>query len=737
MNDGEYTIKQIAAAVALNPRSVTLRLKSTAYSLVAGTTRPVRVYRIDDLPDDYRVKIAVCSSRSLSEKTVKEALESSAARKKQSGTESALSLSNLSAEQLEIANARDAFLTASCEYSKLAGFKFRKGATRTKKGEEAFLSACNSGEIEFDRKVIEGERSTVSWSTLNSWWKKREAGVAALAPRQKGVKIKGKTCLTKEQQGKLVALIYESPHAGPVNLRKGLQGELGTRSVPDYRVIQRFRDNWIKKNKEVFTKLCNPAEWKNKYMFALGDACGDVERLYQLVEGDSTPTDVMLNVDGKLVRYAIIGLIDLYSRRAQIVISPTSSAEGVVISLRKWIMNNGVMESLRIDNGKDWISHRVSAVLSSLEIDTKLCGKFKSEEKGTIERFFKTFLHGVAELSPHFIGHNIGQRQAIEERKTFAQRVMKTGGNPVEIAATPQEFQMFCDEWCDYVYGEDVHSTIDEKPNTMVRNWKYPITKITNVRALDMLLLPPAYKKGRRKIRKSGVQVDSGPYYPWYGAKEFAAHAGKWVYVLVDPTDMGRIICYLEKDDGSREYLCEAVNLAYEGIDRAAFASEVKKKHEKIVNGKLREIRADAKKEAVQDASKKYLELRKAEVVGSNVVSMPKRGVEHDTPQLAEARQAILSQDSAKLSRENPYEESAVEVVEQPKKSKVMRLVSDEDHYRNIRRSVEGCKRLLTMQEVGFLQDFYKTLSGKAAKKIDGNLIEDIGDVEKKAEKQA
>lgn len=732
MNDTEkYTHKKLVQLLGLNPRTVSRHLQNVPYTLAEGTTRPVREYILADLPADYREKLATRSVAALP----KEAIKKAVAHKEKAKTESALKLSRLTQEQLEIANARDAFLQASAEYSRLAGFKFRRGAKRTKKGEVAYISACNAGEIEFDRRIV--ERGTVSWDTLNSWYKKRETGgVAALAPKKKGLARKGTTCLTKEQQDKLIALIYEFPHAGPVNLLKGLQGELGTRNIPDYRVVQRFRDNWIKNNHEVFVKRCNPAEWKNKYMFSLGDACGDVERLYQLVEGDSTPTDVMLNVDGKLVRYAIIGLIDLYSRRAQIVISPTSSADGVVISLRKWLMNNGVMEALRIDNGKDWISHRVSAVLSSLEIDTRLCGKFKSEEKGTIERFFRTFLHGVAELSPHFIGHNVSQRQAIEERKTFAQRVMKEGGNPVELAATPQEFQNFCDEWCEYVYGEDVHSTIDEKPNVMVRKWKYPVTKITNIRALDMLLLPPAHNKGRRKIRKSGVQVDSGPYYPWYGAKEFAEHAGKWVYVLVDPTDMGRIICYLEKEGGTREYLCEAVNLAYSGIDRAAFASEVKKKHAKIVNERLKGIRAAAKKEAVEEANKKYLELRKAEVEGRNVVPMPKRAIEHEAPALAEAKKAVALQDQQKKAAENPYEEPVCEPVKEPvepqAKKKVIKLITDDDYYKNIRRAVEGGKRRLTNKEAEFLRRYYPTIRGSAARLTDGNLLEEVGCEEEK-----
>jgi len=737
MQKTKLTIDQISSFTGLKSNSIRKRVLGLVYSTIKGKRKPLRVYEIADLPSEWKKKIATKMAPTLPAEPAQQALEEAVNTDKSVKSEKLLALSSLTEAGFAIATAKDTFMTASQEYSKISGYKFQRGALRTKKGEVAFLAAYNSGQLNFDKSMLDIIGKSIHWTTLNTWFKKRDAeGVAGLAPKQRGGRNREETTLTDKQQRIIIALIYKSPHVGPVNLRKGLQGELGKINVPSVRVIGRFQERWTERNQEVFDLHLNPANWKNKYMFGLGDACGDIDRLYQLVEGDSTPTDIMLNVDGKLVRYALVGLIDLYSRKAQLVLSPTSSGESVVISLRKWILNNGIPEALRIDNGKDWISHRVQSVLRSLEIDTKLCEKFKSEEKGTVERFFRTFSHGIMELAPHFVGHNVSERQAIEERKSFAQRIMKKGGEPVELAATPQEFQEFCDTWCDYVYGEDIHSTIGMTPNEKVRSWRHPITKITNIRALDMLLLQPAYKQGRRKIGKSGVQVESGPYYPMYGAKEFAAHAGKWVYVLIDPTDMGRVVCYLEKDGGKREYFCEAVNLAFKGIDRAAFASEVKRKQDKIVKGQLRQLKKDAKKEGVEHAHLKYMALRKDQKKG--ILEFPPEDVEHTTPQLEEAAQAIIQQDQRAAAQEDPYAEVEQEAVPvSKKKQNVINLITDDDYYRNIRRRVEGGKGLLTLQEVEFLRKFYTTLSGKAAKRIDKNLIEEIGCEAQKKEKRA
>ena len=58
-------------------------------------------------------------------------------------------------------------------------------------------------------------------------------------------------------------------------------------------------------------------------MVAFGDASEDVERLNQRWEMDATPADWMLqDEDGALRRYSVSVIIDVYSSRSLMVVSP-------------------------------------------------------------------------------------------------------------------------------------------------------------------------------------------------------------------------------------------------------------------------------------------------------------------------------------------------------------------------------------------------------------------------------
>ena len=87
----------------------------------------------------------------------------------------------------------------------------------------------------------------------------------------------------------------------------------------------------------------NPDEWRSKYQAAIGNASQHITRLNQVWEIDSTPTDIMLS-DGK--RHNIVGIIDVYSRRAIMHISRTSTSEAVAACLRQALLTWGVPEVL-------------------------------------------------------------------------------------------------------------------------------------------------------------------------------------------------------------------------------------------------------------------------------------------------------------------------------------------------------------------------------------------------------
>lgn len=697
----ECTAKELSAVMGCSVQAVSKRVKDVDFVMVSGKTRPVKAYRVCSLPDDFRKKIAATMAVSVGENKAEALCQSSS---------KISDLLSIDESALKVAHARASFIKTAGDYCRTAGYSFRRGCSRTKKGEIDFLNLYSEGRIPAHSELFD-IIGTVSWSTLNRWFARYAiGGVAGLVDNYHNPK-KGSTSLTPEQRDYVAALLVKNPHSSLVNIRRGLQGAEKNLEVPSVHVIKNYIDRWKAENKELWQVCLNPAGWKNKLMFACGDAAGGVERLYQLVEGDSSPTDLMLNTDGKLVRHSLIALIDIYSRQAQLIVAPTSSGNAIVAALRRWFLGKGVMEAVRIDNGKDWISKRVSSVLYDLEVDTNLCGKFKSEEKGTVERFFRTFSHGIMELCPHFIGHNVSQRQAINEQQTFAQRIMKTGGDPVELAATPEEFQEFCDKWTDIVYFNDRHSTLKCSPAEMVRNWRHPVRRITDERVLDNLLLPAAHRGGIRKIGKKGVQVDSGPLYPYYAAEEFYDHAGDSVYVFIDPLNMGRVVCYLAKDNGKREYLCEAVNLEWKGINRAEFASKLKKKQNEYIKAEKRKLNRLVKNAAIEEVHKNYMALREEQ--HSKIINIPNRVEEVVTQAVKEA---------AKVGAVSPPVAAGRKA-----KTNISYLASDSELYDQLRLALKSSARSLTDREASFLKGFYRTLSGKAALQLHGNIAEKYG----------
>lgn len=88
----------------------------------------------------------------------------------------------------------------------------------------------------------------------------------------------------------------------------------------------------------------------------IGKADEYIVRLNQEWQTDSTIADIMLN-DNK--RYNIVGIIDVYSRRAVLHVSETSSSEAVLACLTKALNAFGKPESMRTDNGADFTSIRV------------------------------------------------------------------------------------------------------------------------------------------------------------------------------------------------------------------------------------------------------------------------------------------------------------------------------------------------------------------------------------------
>jgi putative transposase len=735
------TARDLAIATGLPRQTIHRRLSSVPHYWSKGRGGFVKKYFVGVLPSDLRIALAAYRSeetiagrpdRPLSpgEDAAKELAKQSAVQAEKDAITRAHELERFNAlpqEQQNIAYARKKIIDEATRYSRASGYHPRTGAFRSANGDRAFVEAFNDGKIHFDEDITKLVGSRISYATLRRWAETHaRKGLPGLANKYTSPQ-KGKTTLSEEQKEAIIAAMCRHPGTSSTNIRRILIGRFG--QAPSERVIARFFKRWRAEHEELWLYHTNPDEWRSKRMLAFGNASERVTRLNQLWEADSTPADLLLT-DG---RYSLIGMIDVYSRRLKLLVSKTSRAEAVIGLTRACLIEWGIPEVLKTDNGKDYVSNRVVSTLEALEVEQLLCTPFAAQEKPHIERSFRTFLHQLVELMPGFIGHSVAERKAIEARRSFADRVMGQGQEPVELRLTSEQLQSICNEWVNFVYHHDPHRGLNgAAPIDMVRHWRQPIRRISDTRALDMLLMPAPADGGRRVIGKKGIRVENRRY----ESPEFAGHVGERVLVLLDPADMGTSYIYRVSDDGARTFLCAAFDTEWEGIDRAGFASAARKHQTRVLNEGARELRRIARESGKRDAYQDYIDARRAQI--DNVIELPKRETEHTTAATIEADKAVLS-----MKRHRRELDEIDEIIhddwhiEEPEKpatelpttatDKVVPFfASMADRYayiRDRRRSTPG----LEPAEWSFLDEYYQTKHGQWMKDIEGDLRKRLG----------
>jgi len=409
--------------------------------------------------------------------------------------------------------------------------------------------------------------------------------------------------------------------------------------LPSQSAYEKFRKAWVRDNQQAWLKLINPDRYKNVCMAAVGSHFEQIERLNQLWELDSTPADWMLS-DG---RHSVVAVIDMFSRRLKYCVSKTSKSMAVCQVTRRAILDWGMPEGVRTDNGQDYVSDQYDLVLSELGIEHQLCIPFASEEKGTIERSMRTLSHGLLNLLPGFIGHNVADRKEIEARKSFASR-LKDPEEVIDVSMSAADFQGHLDRWCEHIYGKDVHSGIGMSPFAKAQSYTDPIRRIEDERALDMLLCELA---AVRKIGKKGIRFRNHTYFN----EGIGEYIGKDVLVKYDEADIGRLYAYVEG-----RFI--GVMQCYEilGISSREAAAATKHKQAKKVaeqTAELRKYKHDIKK----NISETVMDYRIAE--SEKLIAFPQKSVAYSTDALKEAARAVEA-DAEKVIPVFSEEEKAV-----------------------------------------------------------------------------
>jgi len=117
----------------------------------------------------------------------------------------------------------------------------------------------------------------------------------------------------------------------------------------------------------------------------------------------------------QLVRMQIIGIIDNFSGSTVYGLFDSSNSYANARLILKAMKKLGKPEIIKGDNGADYVSEHLQAVLADLGITYIATGKARGDEKGMIERSFRTLQHTAEfESMAGFVGHCVEQRQHLE-----------------------------------------------------------------------------------------------------------------------------------------------------------------------------------------------------------------------------------------------------------------------------------------------------------------------------------
>ncbi|MGF1680191.1 DNA-binding protein [Photobacterium minamisatsumaniensis] len=717
-----YTASELSEAPGLPNASFSVRRRAEREEWTSRKKQKGKglEYHISSLPDETKAYLAkqeietLCQTDTgaiegaLAVKNIKLAEKLDAKGKQKRKAQSLVAFNSLTGEQQTKANAKLVILKAREMY--LQPFV---DVNRLTVGESQFIEEYNRKALGIDIWVYNAIKQ-ISWRTCRRWAELLDkSGMTALAGNYSGNKRQGKIEQQSDLQNYLMAVITGKPHLAqrPHVLHRMIKEKHESYphwDIPSSSSIGRWVSKWMADNGAKFVHLTNPDAYNNKHRPLFGKMYPWVQAPNDCWEFDSTPTDVQLRVNGKLVRYSIIAAIDVYTRRVKLLLSPTSSSEGICLLLRKCLMDWGVPNEggiARTDNGSDYVSKRVTAIFDMLGIDQSKANPFSGWEKPYIERFFRTLSQGLFELLPGYIGHSVSDRQQIEAAKAFAQRIgegkKKAQQEALELALTPDELESVMNDWLEHRYNHTVREGLNGKtPFQVYTESGYRPNVVVDEHSLDYLL----NYIGDATVIRGRVSANSIKY----TAPELMNPDWdrKRVRVFLDPSNVGRATLY---PVDNWDCFIEAVNIDLVGrsIDPATFREQ-----RKLQNKALGEFRRSAKKLQTEfGIDTQYAESLAADKAKNTLTAFKQ-------PSDITSNPALNSLTKAAKTKDTPaYSEAELQHLEQARKQleeKETQLSQQKSHlHRNIHDKArylaeQSLVRDLTEKEKAFLKDYQK-----------------------------
>ena len=562
---------------------------------------------------------------------------------------------------------------------------------------------------------------SISKRSLDRWRAARKAGATSKLAVDRAQARKGTGVLDQANDGQvrtaILALLAQNAHYSAGHIRNQIESLFGSSlwvpykgasasmtkgvPVPPVRTFQNFIAVLKADNKVVLTKLTDPDRYRSTMLPAGVGALRHIAQPNMLWQIDASPIDALCT-DG---RHSIYACIDVFSRRAILLVSKTPRASAVALLLRKAIMTWGVPQTIKTDNGSDFVARDTQRLFISLGIEQDVSDAYSPQQKGHIERFIRTFQHDFATLLPGFVGHSVADRKAIENRKSFSARLGQSEAETFDVKLAGLDVQRLADRWVSTMYDQREHHGLQGLSPVQKWNTANYQPRRVDVRALDLLLMPIAGGSGDgiRTTTKFGIRVDNYHY-----ATPLIA-PGVMVLVRQDPEDLGHVLAF--EPDGGR-FLGEGTCPELAGIHPATFMKAV------------RQIQGEALEEVAKPVRRMMRELAKgpapieralqlaAERELTNVVSLPQVVEAQNTRQIDAALEAMgrapTRQDTAALFQAQLISER---VEHAPESTNIHPLRTEETNHQRFQRALDIERRLAAGEavephEAGWLEGY-------------------------------
>lgn len=526
---------------------------------------------------------------------------------------------------------------------------------------------------DFISYVCENIDESFTEKKLRDWQKayKKEGarGLIDKRGREKGVCVK----LTKQQQRFLIRN-FRAFGAGEINysqlwedLHKEEEKVNGfdfmawkqnkIENLCDRGVVQRFITNYYEKRVLEWT-LITKGEDANKSLNqpAMGSRREQFTAKNQCWEIDSTPADVIIFHEGKQIRPDILAIVDCYSGRCVAVLAENSNKLAIIRLLWRAISQFGMPKTIKGDNGRDYLSKQFQNLLDNLKIRYDKAIAYSGDQKGQVERKFRTIQHSYMRLLAGFIGHNTSHRQKIEQQIAKKDRKAKDEFGNIAKTQSAKSSELLSWHELNAKLQEAIYLwEIDKKRRkgaSPVELWNNCLETIIKIDYENFLVYAGGYES--RTVNKEGISFDGRTYQNSYIVNKYR---GQKVYVSENIDNMSEVFVFDET--GVLIGVCEDRN-----ISSMSKEDYIKSKREfaKDVSAIQKEIKQDKLSARSKTSIKDDLRRAKQEHEDSLKPTKTKKiaNVELNREVEEKRRTNLLDKASKEVVDESPYSKYAI-----------------------------------------------------------------------------